>query len=347
MLTSQTCVHDAPAGRAPASPVPHREHSAGGSAVFRWSGSGSRARPAPGWPGCPPGLRSWRRSRSEEFRLVRSALRRSLAPDAVLRRRRPGISTVLPEPAFQLRDPQLHPAAQLPLGRQLRPQHHDLGVLRLDHSPQPGQQLTLLPGTSRQIRHIGHEPRSCSTPAAGSSFAHVVSRLRLPAGTPPWPCRRADACTASASSKTSSLRAVRQAWNSRRNRASTAAGRAPASSGKLSITAFVHDLCPLREQMIMRRPYSRTTTRRAHRLKIREKPRPQPSRLKNKLSLPHPGVWLPRRENGGCWSWRAEVRSLPRGGRGWVMWLRSGCRMVQVGCGLPVTPSFFGIRARS
>ncbi len=70
-------------------------------------------------------------------------------------------------------------------------------------------------------------------------------------------------------------------------------------------------------------------------------------RLNNKLSLPHPGVWLPRRENGGCWSWRAEVRSLPRGGRGWVMWLRSGCRMVQVGCGLPVTPSFFGIRARS
>jgi hypothetical protein len=30
--------------------------------------------------------------------------------------------------------------------------------------------------------------------------------------------------------------------------------------------------------------------------------------------------------------------SLPRGGRGWVMWLRSGVRVVQVGCGLPVTP---------
>jgi hypothetical protein len=38
--------------------------------------------------------------------------------------------------------------------------------------------------------------------------------------------------------------------------------------------------------------------------------------------------------------------SLPRGGRGWVIWLRGGCRVVQVGCGLPVTPSFFGIRAR-
>ena len=73
----------------------------------------------------------------------------------------------------------------------------------------------------------------------------------------------------------------------------------------------------------------------------------QHRRQDHQLSLPHPGVWLPRRENGGCWSWRAEVRSLPRGGRGWVMWLRSGCRMVQVGCGLPVTPSFFGIRARS
>ena len=29
------------------------------------------------------------------------------------------------------------------------------------------------------------------------------------------------------------------------------------------------------------------------------------------LSLSHPGVWSPRRENGrGCWSWRAGVRSL-------------------------------------
>jgi hypothetical protein len=80
MLTSQTCAHDAPAGCAPASAVPHREHSAGGSAVFRWSGAGSRARPAPAWPGCPPRLRSLRRSRSEQSRLVRSALRRSFAP---------------------------------------------------------------------------------------------------------------------------------------------------------------------------------------------------------------------------------------------------------------------------
>jgi hypothetical protein len=80
MLASRTCVHDAPAGCAPASPVPHREHCAGGSAAFRSSGSGSRARPAPGWPGCPPRLRSLQRSRSEESRLFRSALRRSFAP---------------------------------------------------------------------------------------------------------------------------------------------------------------------------------------------------------------------------------------------------------------------------
>jgi len=36
--------------------------------------------------------------------------------------------------------------------------------------------------------------------------------------------------------------------------------------------------------MIMRRPYSRTATRRAHRFKIRETPSPQPARLNNKLS---------------------------------------------------------------
>ena len=87
--------------------------------------------------------------------LRRAAL---LRRDGLLRCRRPGIGAVLPEPAFQLRDPQLHPAAQLPLGRQLRPQHRDLSVLRLDHSPQPGQQLTLPYGTARLIRRIGHKP---------------------------------------------------------------------------------------------------------------------------------------------------------------------------------------------
>ena len=37
--------------------------------------------------------------------------------------------------------------------------------------------------------------------------------------------------------------------------------------------------------MIMRRPYSRPATRRAHRFKIRESPRPQPGRLNDKMSL--------------------------------------------------------------
>src|SRR5690242_13393367 len=35
--------------------------------------------------------------------------------------------------------------------------------------------------------------------------------------------------------------------------------------------------------MITRRPYSRTATRRAHQLKIRQAPRRKPDRLKNKL----------------------------------------------------------------
>jgi hypothetical protein len=75
----QTCAHDDPAGFAPSRPAPHREHCAGGSAVLRWSGSGSRRRPLPGWPGCPPRLRSLRRSRSDCWRFLRLALRRSLA----------------------------------------------------------------------------------------------------------------------------------------------------------------------------------------------------------------------------------------------------------------------------
>jgi hypothetical protein len=37
-------------------------------------------------------------------------------------------------------------------------QHHVLGVLGLDHGPQPGQQLTLLADAARQIRLTGHKP---------------------------------------------------------------------------------------------------------------------------------------------------------------------------------------------
>src|SRR6266496_727366 len=78
--TSQACAHDEPAILAPSRAVPHREHCAGGSAASCSSGSGSRDKPVPGWPGCPPRLRSLRRSRSETSRFFRSALRRSLAP---------------------------------------------------------------------------------------------------------------------------------------------------------------------------------------------------------------------------------------------------------------------------
>ncbi len=78
--TSQTCAHDEPAVCAPARLAPHAEHSAGRSAVLRSPGSGSRDKPAPRCPGCPPRLRSLRRSRSEVSRSLRSALRRSFAP---------------------------------------------------------------------------------------------------------------------------------------------------------------------------------------------------------------------------------------------------------------------------
>jgi hypothetical protein len=68
--------------------------------------------------------------------------------------------------------------------------------------------------------------------------------------------------------------------------------------------------------------------------------------LDEDLSLSHPGVWSPRRENG---------RGAGRGGLGFAAarWPGLGdlaaerVRMVQVGCGLPVTPSIFGIRART
>src|SRR5579863_6688240 len=59
------------------------------------------------------------------------------------------------------------------------------------------------------------------------------------------------------------------------------------------------------------------------------------------ISLSHPGVWSPRRENG---------RGAGRGGLGFAAARGAGLgdlaaervRMVQVGCGLPVTPSFLG-----
>ena len=76
-------------------------------------------------------------------------------PDALPRRRRPGIRAVLAQPAFQLRNPQLQPPVPFQRDVQLGPQHRVLSVLRLDHGPQPSQELTLLPGISRQTRRIG------------------------------------------------------------------------------------------------------------------------------------------------------------------------------------------------
>ena len=78
--TSLTCDHQVPARSAPASAAPHPEHSAGGGTCTCSSGSGSRDSPAPGCPGCPPRLRSARRSRSEDCPAFRSAVRRSRAP---------------------------------------------------------------------------------------------------------------------------------------------------------------------------------------------------------------------------------------------------------------------------
>jgi ricin-type beta-trefoil lectin protein len=79
-------------------------------------------------------------------------------PDRLFRRRRPGVAAVHAQPTFQFRDPQLLPAPQFPLSRQFRQQHRDLGVLRLHHSPQPGQQRTLLPGIPRQAALLGRKP---------------------------------------------------------------------------------------------------------------------------------------------------------------------------------------------
>ena len=74
--TSMTCAHREPAACAPARAALHWRHSAGGSASLFSSGSGSRARPLPWCPGCPPRLRSLRRSRSDCCR----ARRASFAP---------------------------------------------------------------------------------------------------------------------------------------------------------------------------------------------------------------------------------------------------------------------------
>jgi hypothetical protein len=96
-------------------------------------------------------------------------------PQRLPRRRRRGIATIHPRAALQLSDPQLQLPDQLSLAclprLQRRPQRRDLGVLGLDHPPQPGIRDTqggqLVPSPSRLIRH---------TP---SSPAHPVPQARL------------------------------------------------------------------------------------------------------------------------------------------------------------------------
>ncbi len=73
---------------------------------------------------------------------------------------------------------------RLPQRGQLAAQNRILGIPRLDNGPQPGNQLTRLPGTGRQTKHIGHSRRSCSTSAKGSSITRSVSRTAHATVTP-------------------------------------------------------------------------------------------------------------------------------------------------------------------
>src|SRR5664279_2159585 len=79
--TSHVCDQPAPASTAPPRPAPHPRHCVGGATGSTLSGSSSRVRPWPSWPGCPPRSRSGDRSRDETSlsRARRCALRAALA----------------------------------------------------------------------------------------------------------------------------------------------------------------------------------------------------------------------------------------------------------------------------
>src|SRR5213075_788590 len=121
--------------------------------------------------------------------------------------------------------------------------------------------LVAAPGRSQLLTSTASIRRPSAARGNGSPASDRRSRAMLirpwftASYTAPWP-RRCSATsdrgarlrtgpaahtTASASSDSSSARAVKQEWTSRRNRDSTATGPAPASSGKLSITAFAGD----------------------------------------------------------------------------------------------------------
>ena len=140
-----------PAASAPSRPALQRRHSAGGSASFFSSGSGSRSRPFPWCPGWPPRLRSFRA-------LPLGLLPRPpclFRPDPLLRPRRPRVRAVHRQPPLQLRQPQLQPPPQLPLRLQLRRQHRDLLVLRLRSRPAaatPGHPAARRPRQAHRTR---------------------------------------------------------------------------------------------------------------------------------------------------------------------------------------------------
>jgi hypothetical protein len=209
--TSQTCDHHVPARTTPCRPAPHREHSAGGGSSSRLPGSGPRDSPDPACPGWPPRWQSSRRSRSEECRALRSALRRSRAPIGSFDGGVPGVRAIRRQPAFQLSDRQLQPPVPLPQYLQLRPEHRILCLLRLDHGPQPGKQFTLLPAISRQPRRIGHKPGSRSTSTRAASATHDVSRHALTSG-PEWALDHAGTTSAHASLAMPRLSSAGSEW---------------------------------------------------------------------------------------------------------------------------------------
>ena len=91
-------------------------------------------------------------------------------PDRLLRARRPRVAAVHAQPTFQFGDPQLKPTFPVQRRRQLRPQHRVLAVLRLHHSPQPGQQFTLLPGTAWACT-VSAKPSCCIRASSGDPAA--------------------------------------------------------------------------------------------------------------------------------------------------------------------------------
>jgi hypothetical protein len=112
---------------------------------------------------------------------------RRLRADTLLRAGHPRIIAVHRQPPLQLRDPQLQPPFTLPRRLHSRREHRDLRVLRLDHSPQPRDKVTLL---ANRTRPTGHEPKACSTCTKSSTTS---ARRRVALRPREWTPGRADA----------------------------------------------------------------------------------------------------------------------------------------------------------